>query len=364
MINLSPLPTLSPVSKTRLDVLFLAMGTKTPASRFRVQQFFPYFQQHGIQPTLQAGYGDGYNVHAGRPYSPLYKLLCRFKRAALTVSEAGDHDLVFLQRTALPFTSLPERLAAQRNPRVIFDFDDAIFLNGAGVPQGRAFRTFREAVRVSSHIFAGNAYLAAHTEAPEKTTVLPTVIDTDQYVPAEREAGEAVVIGWMGTSSNFHQLQRIVPSLERVLKARPHARFRLVSNAQFEPLEHHPQVEQIRWSAEHELALLQSFDVGIMPLADTAWSRGKCGFKLIQYMAVGKPVVASAVGANVEIVPEGQAGYLIPEGDDWTEPILALVDSVEDRERMGARARHRIVDAYSIESVLPQFVDVFARVAR
>jgi glycosyltransferase involved in cell wall biosynthesis len=344
-----------------LDVLFSVVGSSIPSSRFRVMQFLPHLEPHGVRAGLSYGYGSQYNLHGRRIYGPAYKLFGRMRRAARTVAQASRWDVVFLQRTALPFTALPERLTSARNPRIIFDFDDAIFLDERGMVRGRRHRAFLDAIAASAHVVAGNQFLADHTAAPDKTTVVPTVIDTDRYRPAAAsvsDRGTTVWMGWMGTASNFYQLDRIVPVLEQVLSARPTVRLRIVSNARFEPLGSHPGVEQVPWSAEHEIELLQSFDIGIMPLDDTPWSRGKCGFKLIQFMAVGKPVVASAVGVNNQIVSEGVSGHLVKDGDEWSEALISLIDSRAERERMAPNARRRIESSYSIHSVLPTLLGI------
>lgn len=344
-----------------LDVLFSVVGKSIPSSRFRVVQFLPHLEAHGVWTGLTCGYGDKYNLHGRRIYGPLYKVIGRTRRAVHTVTEAPRWDVVFSQRTALPFTGLPERLVSARNPRMVFDFDDAIFLDEQGAVRGGRQRAFREAIAASAHVIAGNHYLADHAAAPEKTTVVPTVIDTDRYRPvceAVARNGRSVRIGWMGTSSNFYQLDQIVPVLERVLTARQRTRLRIVSDARFDRLAHHPRVEQLPWSQGREIDLLRSFDIGIMPLDDTPWSRGKCGFKLIQYMAVGKPVVASAVGVNHEIVSEGVSGHLVKNDDGWSEALISLVDSVAERDRMGPNARRQVERAYSIRSVLPTLLGI------
>jgi glycosyltransferase involved in cell wall biosynthesis len=140
-------------------------------------------------------------------------------------------------------------------------------------------------------------------------------------------------------------------------------RVRLVSNADFEPLRGLDRVEQIRWSAAEEILLLQSFDIGLMPLVDSPLTRGKCAFKMIQYMAVGAPVVVSPVGANVDVMQGVEAGYLVDEFDEWSDALLALVDDAEARQRMGAQGRDRAVERYSIDAVLPTYLEIFEKLA-
>src|SRR5690606_15523920 len=138
------------------------------------------------------------------------------------------------------------------------------------------------AVRGATHVIAGNRYLADLANSPAKTTVIPTVVDTDVYRPIEDVSpARPVTIGWMGSSGNFGSLRLIVPAVVKVLEALPNVRFRIVSNAPFHELQGVPKVEQIPWSRDREIALLQSFDLGLMPLENSEATLGKCGFKMI-----------------------------------------------------------------------------------
>ncbi len=336
------------------------MGTQTPGSRFRVQQFFPHFRRLGVHPTLRTAYGDDYNVHSARRYAPAYKLASRLRRSAYAVT-AGRYDVVYAHSTALRYTALPERLSAALNRSLILDIDDAVYLGSTGQPNRWASGAFDAAVAAAAHVVVGNETLAERAGVPHKTTIIPTVIDTDRYTPAGTVSAGPFRLGWMGTSGNFPVLAGVVPAVEAFLASRPEARFRIVSNRPFAPLAGHPQVEEIPWSAERELDLLRSFTVGIMPLTDTAWNRGKCAFKLIQYMAVGVPVLGSAVGANREVVADGEVGYLVPTTDDWLDSFERIEG--DDLVGMGLRARSRAVSHYSIDSVLPTYCDLFRRVA-
>jgi glycosyltransferase involved in cell wall biosynthesis len=168
----------------------------------------------------------------------------------------------------------------------------------------------------------------------------------------------------MGTSSNFPHLDEVAPAMRQLLDERPGLVFRIVSNAPYQPLMDHPGVEQIPWSEETELTSLRGFDIGLMPLEDTDVARGKCGFKMIQYMSVGTPVVSSAVGANIEILTGTGAGELVAPAGDWISPLRELASNPARRHAMGIAGRRRVVHAYSVQSVLDRYVALFASVAR
>jgi glycosyltransferase involved in cell wall biosynthesis len=342
-----------------MKILFLSSGAQDPATRFRVKQFFPHFTAAGIRCTHRYAYGLGYNAVFDTPVGPAYKLACRLRRAGHTIGSAG-YDAILLQRTAFNGTIWPERFAAARGRKLIFDFDDAVFLDARGASSPRNRAAFDEIVQMSSHVIAGNDYLARAAGAAHKTTVIPTVIDTDRYTPDGRQrTDEAVTIGWMGTAGNFAFFSEIQPAILQLLREFPGARFRIVANGVYRGLEGHPQVDQQAWVESRELDDLRSFDIGIMPLLDTDWTRGKCAFKLIQYMAVGRPVVASAVGANVELLDGRGAGFLARNTREWVEALRRLICDARLRRELGEAARARVVESYSVRSVLPTYLRLF-----
>ncbi len=346
--------------------VFFSTGTHIPSSRYRVSQFLDHFERRGVQWSHHVGYGPEYNEVVKTRWGAPYKLMCRSRRALLEVlaSDSGA-DFLFFQRKAFRELSLPEELASRRNGRVIFDFDDSIFLGPDGGVHPMRQRAFDKMCEFSAHIICGNSWLAERAGAPHKTTVIPTVVDTDLWDPgpARERFSDEVTIGWMGTASSFALVRSFIPALEDVLAAHPNARLHLVSNARASEFEGHPQVVQTRWSAETEVDLLRSFDIGLMPLEDTLLTRGKCGFKMILYMAVGCPVIASAVGANVEILQGSGAGLLVEDASGWADALGQLIASEADRQRMGEAARAHAVANYSVSSVVDAYMEVFERVA-
>jgi glycosyltransferase involved in cell wall biosynthesis len=353
------------LGRAKLKILFMLEGVTIPASRFRVLQFLEHFEAAGVEATTWFGYGPEYNRLARTPYGAVYKLGARLRRAA-GAPLAATHDVVFVQRPSLPFTAWPEQVVAGLNGRVLFDFDDNLKVDGAGAEVPSRARTFERLVALSARVIAGNAFLADQADAPEKTTVIPTVLDAQRYAPGPSRFAreEGPVIGWMGTSGNFPSVRTILPALERTLAAHPRAIARFVSNARMPELEGHPQVEQIAWRADEEVDQLRAFDVGLMPLEDTVLTRGKCGFKMIQYMSVGVPVVASAVGANVEIFEGSGAGSLVAPGEDWGEALGRAVGRPEgSRREVGEAGRARVLERYSVRGVLPEYLGLFDALA-
>ncbi len=346
-----------------MNGVFLTDGIFVPASRFRCEQFFPYFRDAGINPTLRYAYGPSYNRAIHQWWGNPYKALCRLRRGVYQVAVPSDTDFVFLQRTAFPQTAAFEKLLARRKIQTFFDFDDSLWVDGTGAISASRKKAFEVAVELADHLIAGNGFLAEQANRPNKTTIIPTVIDTNLYIPPANRSGDEVIIGWMGTAGNFPFLNRVVPALKTVLEMRPQARVKLISNANFDPLLGVDRVEQIPWTAAEEIAQLQSFDIGLMPLVDSPLTRGKCAFKMIQYMSVGAPVVVSNVGANAEVFGKRELGYLLDDFD-WVEALITLIDDATLRTEMGKRGRQRAVENYSITAVLPTYITLFEATKR
>jgi glycosyltransferase involved in cell wall biosynthesis len=205
-------------------------------------------------------------------------------------------------------------------------------------------------------VIAGNRYLKEQTQAwNPRVEVLPTPLDTASYVsrPVMPERGE-VVLGWIGSRGTLKYLYDIAPALEELGRRFPKLKLKIVAD-DFFSLEH---LEIVRkpWSAADELADLHSFDIGLMPLRDDEWTRGKCGFKLLQCMAVGLPVVCSPVGMNTEIVTDGREGFWATTQEEWTEHLSRLIVDAGLRQAMGRQGRQKIEQTYSLAVNAPKLL--------
>jgi len=214
-------------------------------------------------------------------------------------------------------------------------------------------------------VIAGNDYLAARARAAgaRRIEVIPTVIDLARYpsVPSAHQ-DDALTIGWIGQPLNAHYLVKIEPALRR-LAARRRIRLRVVG-APVPPQWAGLPAESRPWSEAGEVDEIGAFDVGIMPLDDTPWERGKCAYKLIQVMAAGKPVVASPVGANCQVVSHGTNGYLAGSIDEWTDALTSLAADPDARRRLGAAARRTVENGYALDRVVSRLAAVLTEAAR
>lgn len=345
-----------------MKVLFVTDGISTPASRFRCAQFFPYFRKMGIECELRYAYGEHYNDAISRFYGGPYKFACRLRRSWYQLFPSDGTDILFLQRTAFPFTGAVEQIGSENGLPTVFDFDDSLFVDGDGKENPLRRKAFYAAVESSDYLIPGNQFLNSEAGNRPNSQVIPTVIDTDLYIPRSfKHYHNKVILGWMGTAGNFPFLSSIVDELRRLLVKYPDLIVRIVSNQPFEPLLGVERVQQIRWTAETELSWLQSFDIGLMPLIDSPLTRGKCAFKMIQYMSLGIPVVVSPVGANVEVFSEAPPiGYMPNEGL-WFEAISHLIEEPLVRREMGSAGRARAEELFSIRAVLPAYASIFER---
>lgn len=280
-----------------------------------------------------------------------------------------NHDLVWVQYELFPY--LPgglERLAGLGGKPVVVDYDDAIFHQYDASPNGLVRRLLgqklRHLLRRAAVSLCGNEYLRdyARQYCPD-TVLLPTVIDTNAYIPApvDRERAGPVTIGWIGSPSTW-VLVRPYLSLLAELADSLGVEVRVVGAGAAAEADMFPGLRLIEWTEDSEIAEVQKMDIGIMPVWDGPFQRGKCGYKLIQYMACGLPVVASPIGVNREIVGEGENGFLVDTLDEWRATLTRLVLDPALRRRLGEAGRLRVEQQYSLKVHAPRLVEVLRRV--
>ena len=219
-------------------------------------------------------------------------------------------------------------------------------------------------VKNSASVFAGNAYLAdyARNARAAATEIVPTVVDVDQYrVKVDSDTSAEPVIGWIGTPGKWREcVEPFLPVFRDVMQTYG-ARIEAVGVRMTS--DEGAGIHFLPWSEEGEVQRIIGMDIGVMPLPDTPWMRGKCGYKLIQYMACGLPVVASPVGVNAEIVEHGVNGFLAENPDDWSRALKALIGNPELRRQMGAAGRKRVEERYSLQVYGPRVASLLSEIA-
>lgn len=279
-----------------------------------------------------------------------------------------DADVVLFQRKLLRNWQLC--LLRRAAKRLIFDYDDAVFLRDSysrrGLHSGSRMRRFANIVRAADGVVAGNAFLAdaaAQWTAAAKVHVIPTCVEPARYPVADHEhPGDAVQLVWVGSSSTLQGLEAIRPLLEQLGLGLPSLRLKLICDRFFE-LEH-LLVLPCAWTEAGEAADIAAGDIGISWIPDDDWSRGKCGLKVLQYMAAGLPVVANPVGVHPEMVRPGATGFLPENQQAWAEAIIELVHQPELRRQLGRRARADVEEWYSVAVGAARWLEVLDGTAR
>ena len=352
-------------------VLFVTMHRpkRSPGQRFRFEQYIPYLEQNGYVCDMSyiISEADDRIVYAPGHYAE--KLLI-FAKSVVTrlrdVLAARRYDIVFIFREALMVnTGVIEALFARSGARTIFDFDDAIWLQG--VSKGNARLAWLRSgtpklpgiLRRMDLVIAGNAHLADYARSfNDNVVVVPTTLDTETHAPASTAPHDGVCIGWSGSFSTAPYFDAITPVLGR-LKDRfgDGVYFRMLGDASYRQ----PDLGIVGrpWREETEVEDTAEFDIGLMPLPDDEWSRGKCGFKALLYMALAIPAVASPVGVNTDIITDGANGYLPDNEDAWVETLARLVTDAHLRKEIGLRGRQTVVERYSLVAQRSRYLALF-----
>jgi len=365
-----------------MRILFFIEGKDTPSSRFRVQQFIPYFKKLGIKCKLVQGHPHKtfYVSYKNLILKRLVNSFLYFVKALTIMAQMPIvlwADIIFLQRPLIHhnFIFLEKFIFKFKKP-VIFDIDDALFLKSKDpeayeeifIKLSKGNFRLNWTIRQADFVFAGNKSLANYAKKYNiNTKVIPTVINTKRYkyIPKKeirkKENKSENFIGWMGTSTNLDYLIKYLDVFKEIHRAHPNSKL-IISTDKFfykQQIKNSIPTIFIKWSKKNELQTLYSFDIGIMPLPNEPWVKGKCGFKLIQYMACGIASIGSNIGANKEIIQDGVNGYLAMDKDEWVQKTSNLLEDKELRNNFSKAARKSIENNYSIKSLLPELIKYF-----
>lgn len=339
-------------------VLGLTPGKNVPSSRFRIHQFNSELAKH--------------NYHLKECPSPIavdYKLpgaLGRLRQRYVFPLSAGllmakvvaripqiirsyNYDITWLNRPFIDIISLETLI----HKPLAFDVDDAIWLNDK-----------KHSIKIAEHsdvIFAGNQFIADwFSKYSKNVKLIPTAIDTDKFKPSTNNSNAHFTIVWTGSSQTELYLLSIEKSLHKLINNNTGIKLVVVSNTMphFKFL-NPDQITFIKWSPETEASTLQKADVGIMPLFDKEWEKGKCSFKMLQYMATGLPVIVSPVGTNKEILSKGEVGLPASTENEWVDAIEYLYKNKEKARMMGDKGRKIVLNEYSIVKVKDSIIDSF-----
>ncbi len=295
--------------------------------------------------------------------------LTGISKRVLLLFQAWSYDFIFLHREALPLGPpvFEWLLAKVLKKRLIYDFDDAIWIENT-TSSNRWARYLKNSGKVplicnwSYRISAGNSYLARYAmKHNTRVTINPTTIDTERlhdpelYPKAHHE--NEVIIGWTGTHSTLKYIQSLNHVLKEILQKYPQCRLRIIAD---KAPEMDTSYEFVPWCKESEIPDLIEIDIGLMPLPDDEWAQGKCGFKLLQFMALGTPVLCSPVGVNKEITMQNINGLLCQDEKEWLNHLDMLISQKDFRLRLGKKGREKVVSQYSVVSNSENFLSLFS----
>lgn len=349
-----------------IRVLGLALyGSLAASTRYRLEQYAPGLAAQGIDLQVRHLLGDDYlrKRFLGKPMPFTTMLKYGWNRFA-DLRTQSSFDVSMLHCELFPLMPGWLESALLRRP-YIYDFDDAFYLK---YRSGRLSalrpmlgRKFDRVMGRAAAITAGNHTLADYAQQRnDNTHFLPTVVDTERYVPHRREAHDAFTVGWIGSPSTAGYLTDIAEPLSLLGRE---SRVRLIVVGGKAPRVADVEVVELDWEEHSEIQTINGFDVGVMPLPDDDWAKGKCAFKLIQYMACAVPVIASPVGANLDVV-DGGCGLLASTTRQWLDALRSLRDQPGLRRSMGDAGREQVVQRYSLHQNLPVLADVIRGVAK
>ena len=358
-----------------MRILFVTMHRprRSPGQRFRFEQYIQYLRDNGFDCDISylISEADDRALYAPHRYAAKFGILMKSVAVRLRdVLSAGRYDIVFIFREALMInTAIIERLLAASRAKLVFDFDDAIWLPRVSEANGMlAFlrggpSKVPQILRCSDMVLVGNRYLADYASAyNDNVHVVPTTLDTASHAPRPHPPRERVCIGWSGSPSTIPYIDGLTPVLTR-LKQRFGERiyFKVMGDSRYE----NPalSVNGVTWREETEVEDTAELDIGLMPLPDDPWTRGKCGFKALLYMSLAIPAVVSPIGVNADIVQDGVNGLTAITDDEWVAKLSTLIEDAGLREQLGMRGRQTVVEHFSFDSQKDRYVQLLRSVA-
>ncbi len=338
------------------------------SGRCRIFQYLPSLERAGMTATVRPFLSPAMFrlvYLPGHLPSKMAMAAVALTRRLTDLVRCAHADVVLIHREAVPLgTAFWERAIVGLGRPVVFDFDDAVYLDHTSEANAwtRAFRRGAKTatiIRLSRHVIAGNRVLADYAQRfNPRVTVIPTPVDAERFTCRAGALSDPsrLIIGWMGSPTTAGYLAPMQPVFEALTQRYPQLRIRIIG-AQRVPLRLQ-NLELVPWRLEDEAAQLQTFDIGVMPMPDDDWARGKCGYKALLYMSAGIPVVAAPVGVNCDIVQDGVNGLLATDAASWTAALARLIEDAALRRQMGEAGRTALETRYSVAVNAPRFIHV------
>jgi len=363
------------MKKNRLLILLPYRENSSPGQRFSIEQYYDYLEANGfeiVRSVLIDNIEDEKIFYSKGHYAQKANIMLRSIRKRMAdVKRAKDFDVVYIYNAAIMLgTTYFERKLKKTGVKMTVNCHDAIWLPATS--EGNKGLSFLKNSKKVDTIFglvdlvmAGNNHIAQYAgQFNKNVVVIPSTIDTDEYKPQpkERPADAPIVLGWSGSMTTIEHFKTAVPAL-RILKEKYGDRLQITVMGHGGYRDEQLGIQGLAWTKERELPTLCSFDLGIMPLPDDIWSRGKCGLKGLQYMALEIPTIMSPVGVNKDIIQDGVNGFLADTVDEWVAKASRLIDDAQLRRQMGQAGRQTVVDRYSVRSQRDVYLEHFRTLA-
>ena len=354
------------ISNRKVLVISAHRPGRSPSQRFRYEQYIPFLEEHGYDFTysnLISADDDTFFYKRGFLIRKVGVLIKSAVIRCKDVFRANQFDIVFIQREALMLgTSFFERMLAKQKTPIIFDFDDAIwFSNVEGGNKNLSFlkkpSKTKDIVSSADVVIAGNNYLSNYAKQfCEKVEIIPTTIDL-AYHEVEESQPTVVCIGWTGSFSTLTYFESLLPVLSKLKNEYSNLKFKVIVDVE----KYYPSIDTFttKWDKETEIDELNNISIGVMPLPNDEWAKGKCGFKGLQYMALKKACVMSPVGVNSEIITSGENGFLADTHQEWYEKLKQLIDEPVLRSKFSEKGYETIRDNYSVEGNKMKYLKLF-----
>ncbi|MBI3519309.1 MAG: glycosyltransferase family 4 protein [Bacteroidetes bacterium] len=340
---------------------------RSPSQRYRFEQYLNYFNAQRFEWELSEIISEKDDKLFYSPGNYLQKAWILLKSIFIRLNDlqkAKDFDIIFIQREALLLGSSFFEKQFFKKRKVIFDFDDSIWLLDTS-PENKKFEFLKNPDKTKINIahahcvIAGNSFLANYAKQfNPNTIVIPTTIDSDIHIPKpELRDKEKIVIGWSGSISTIKHFEIAIPALKEIQAKYPgKIEIQVIGQGSYA----HPEINVVskNWSSITEVNDLNHFDIGIMPLPNDEWVKGKCGLKGLSYMSCGIATVMSHVGVNPEIIEHGKNGYLAKTKEEWIDYLSLLIENSDLRHKIGLAGRDTVVKNYSVNANKVKYLEV------
>ena len=346
---------------------FTKYSRKGASSRLRSYQYFTYLEKDGCDIQVYPLFDDEYlkNLYQGK--KPVLKIISAYIARFWQLRKITKTDIIFIEKELFPYLpAFVEQMLNFLGFNYIVDYDDAIFHNydlSSNTWMRRLLSKKIDRVMASSKtVIAGNSYLASRAieAGAKKIEVIPTVIESHRYQKKEfNYSNEPIIIGWIGSPSTLKYLDPLLSVFKR-LAENYHMQVHIIGAASYKVDLPNSIVKYIDWEEQTEAIQIEKFDIGIMPLSETPWAKGKCAYKLIQYMASGLPVIASPVGMNKEVVLDGENGFLANTDEQWYTSIEKYILNMNLRKEHGQKGYELVQNKFTVNSQLEKLIRIFS----